>query len=148
MARRSNPPAPAIALSLALGAGGCYHYEAMRVEVAAALTGEPVPGALVEASPINADGPVSARSLIGLPPMPGSAGGRTGPQGWIDLSLAIEDPIHIRVLAPGLAPFEFILDRHPAIAGAGAWVSLDTDLNAPVALHAMRVRFSVPPTAP
>ena len=104
MARRSSPPALALAIALLAGAGGCYHYETMRVEVRAAATGLPVSGAIVHAWSINAEGPTSIRTLAGIPSMPDEGRATTGPDGAADLRLAIEDPIQVRILAPGLAP--------------------------------------------
>lgn len=125
----------------ALGAGGCYHYEPMRVEVRDAGTATPVEGAVVRATPLNADGPVSIRSLIGLPPMPAGAEGRTGADGAVELSLAVEDPVRVLVTAPGHVPMAWMLDRHPAIDGGTGWLTLDAGLAGADVPRGLEVRF-------
>lgn len=132
----------------ALGAGGCYHYEPMRVEVRAAGTAAPVEGAVVRATPLNADGPASLRSLIGLPPMPAGAEGRTGADGAVDLSLAVEDPVRVLVTAPGFAPMAWMLDRHPAIGGGTDWLTLDAGLSGGDGPRGLEVRFARPDGGP
>ena len=129
---RFSPIVPLLLLSLAAGAcSSSAGARPMTIAVRDKLTRAPVASAIVEAQTVHffapADVPGYGRDAILDPSPPKSVRGVTGADGTIRLTIVMDHPVQVIVIAAGYDIQIVELEQHPAAAGAGASAWLDAD---------------------
>ena len=143
---RLSPILPLLALVLA--GGGCSSSSTTRpmtIAVRDKLTRSPVASAHIDARTIHffapGDIPLYGRDPILDSSPPPSVHGVTGPDGTVRMTVAVEHPVLVIVIAAGYDIQVVELVAHPADVGPTAWLDAEFGPELPGDARRVEVRF-------
>ena len=132
-----------VTLMLVAALAGCSSsstYLPMTVAVRDRTTQMPVGGAVVHARSVHFFLPVEPYAILDSSP-PRSARGVTGADGNVTLSVIVDHPVQMVVVAPGYPPVVLDLVEHPAVDGPSEWWPRDSSLAATEGEHGIEFRL-------
>ena len=141
-----SPIVPLLLLSLAAGAcSSSTTARPMTIAVRDKLTRTPVASALVDAQAVHFFAPTEVpgygRDAILDPSPPESVRGVTGADGTVRLTIVMDHPVRVIVIAAGYDIQIVDLEKHPADTGASEWLDADPGPELPGAPPRVEVRF-------
>ena len=143
---RFSPIVPLLALVMA--GGGCSSASTTRtmtIAVRDKLTQAPVGSAHIDARTIHffvpADVPLFGRDPILDSSPPRSVHGVNGPDGTVRMTVIVEHPVQVMVIAPGYDVQVVELLVHPADAGPSEWLDAEFGPEIPGDARRVEVRF-------
>ena len=135
-------------LTLVLAGGGCSSSSTSRtmtIAVRDKLTRSPIASAQVNARTLHffvpGDMPLYGRDAILDSSPPPSVQGVTGPDGTVRMTVVVEHPVVVMVIAAGYDVQAVELVAHPADAGPSAWLDAEFGPELPGDARRVEVRF-------